>query len=353
MKKILSVLLLIPFAAFSAIPDWDYLPFISYSGQSPAEIIGQGRNFELLEMLWKKPQPLRRLQKAGLDLADVDTALLARQGMIYRKRGRYHSAIPFIDSLAANNLRGRAAALAERMVGETRPQMKAFLSALDRAGCTKSAFSLVHSLVFDDLIWRSIGVSKENSTVCSVDGMTWSGTFYFYRPVVSGVYGTNGMGLDDKHLFKFAWGNNSNAYLCTVFIKTRILKALRCLLNGEDLSDEMMRDCRRFGVFDEQDRLTVPILDGTDEISRAADVWAKAAAESFAKYFDGASVADAIGWTCDYNEAALKVILYHETLSKIDGLLDETGLLPIPEILTSEIPADRTQTASVAYVTRR
>lgn len=353
MKKIFCVLLLAPLAAFSAIPDWDSLPFIRYSGPSPAEIIGQGRNFELLETLWRKPQSLRTLQQSEFDFADVDTALLLRQGMIYLDDDRYHSAIPFIDSLAANSLRSRAAALAESMIGETRPEMEAFLSTLDRTGYRASAFSLVHSLVFDDIIWKNIRVSQENSTICSTDSMTWSGVFYFYRPEEPDTYGTNGMGLGDNHLFKFAWGNNSNAYLCTVFIKTRILNALRCLLNGAALSDEMIQDCRRFGVLDEQDRLTIPILDGKDEISQAADAWAKAAAASFAKHFDGAATAATIGWTCTYNEAALKVILYHETLSKIARLLDETGWLPIPEVLTSEIPADWKQTASVAYITLR
>ena len=76
------------------------------------------------------------------------------------------------------------------------------------------------------------------------------------------------MGLGEKHKFKFAWGNNSNAYLCTVFVKTQILKALRNILKGEELSEEMLQDCKKYGVLDDNNRLTIPILDGKDELSQ-------------------------------------------------------------------------------------
>lgn len=183
--------------------------------------------------------------------------------------------------------------------------------------------------------------------------MTWSGLFYFYRPEDTNVYGTNGMGLDESYKFKFAWGNNANAYLCTVFVKTHILNALRNLLKGEDLTEEMIRDCKRFGVIDDNDRWTIPILDGKDEISEAANMWSKSAADAVIQHFKGEDIAKTIGWNGKYNEAALKVILYHEILTQIAQILDESGILPIPEVLTSEIPTDKKQTARVGYVTLR
>lgn len=182
--------------------------------------------------------------------------------------------------------------------------------------------------------------------------MTWSGLFYFYRPEDPNVYGTN-MGLEEKHKFKFAWGNNSNAYLCTVFVKTHILNGLRNILKGEDLTEEMLHDCKRFGVLDENNRLTIPIINGNDEISDVANSWAIAAANAFTGHFDGENIAKTIGWNCKYNEAALKVLLYHEVLTQIAQILDESGILPIPEVLTSEIPTDKTQTAGVGYITLR
>lgn len=353
MKKLLLTLLFVPVVGIAAIQDWDYLPFISYNGQYPGELIKEGHNFDLLHNLWEKPKSLDELKRSGVELADADTTKLMNQGMIYRADGVYYSAIPFIDSLATENLRANARILADDIINDTRREMNAFLSVLDSAGYRESAFPLVHSLVFDDFIWKNIGVTMENSTICPADEMTWKGLYYFYRPEVSDVYGTNGMGLGDKHVFKFAWGNNSNAYLCTVFVKTQILKALRNLLNGEDLTEEMLQDCKKFGVIDDSNRLTIPILDGDDEISKAADVWAKSAADAFARHFDGASVAETIGWNCRFNEPALKVILYHEVLTQIARILDETGVLPVPEVLTSEIPSDRQQTASVGYITLR
>ena len=74
---------------------------------------------------------------------------------------------------------------------------------------------------------------------------------------------------------------------------------------------------------------------------------------SFAEHFDGENIAEMIGWNCRYNEAALKVILYHEVLTQIAQILDESGILPIPEVLTAEIPNDEKQTASVGYITLR
>ena len=106
-------------------------------------------------------------------------------------------------------------------------------------------------------------------------------------------------------------------------------------------------------MFDENNRLTIPILDGKDEISRVANSWAEAAANSFAEHFDGENIAEMIGWNCKYNEAALKVILYHEVLTQIAQILDESGILPIPDVLTAEIPTDKKQTASVGYITLR
>lgn len=350
-KLFLLALAFMPLVGFAAIQDWDYLPFISYSGQYPGMVIKEGRNFDFLYNLWEKPKSLDELKSS--DFADVDTIQLYNQGMIYRNDGVYYSAIPFIDSLATEKLRGEAKALATSIINDTRQERDAFFSVLDSTGYRDSAFPLVHSLVFDDIIWEHIGVTQENSTICPTDSMTWSGIYYFYRPEDSDVYGTNGMGLGDKNIFKFAWGNNSNAYLCTVFYRTHILKALCNILNGEDLTGEMLQDCKEYGVLDGNNRLAIPILDGQDEISKAANKWAASAAKSFLQHFDGNSVAETIGWNCIYNEASLKVILYHEVLTQISKVLDETGMLRIPEILTSEIPADKKQTANVGYITPR
>ncbi len=351
MRRLLLLICLIPFIAYAAINDWSYVPFIIYSGQSPDEVIKQGRNFELLKKLWDKPQSFDSLEISGFEFADIDTTLLMRQGMVYCNNGEYHSAIPFIDSIAMNSLRTQANLMAKNIIEDTRPQMQVFLATLDSVGYRASAFPLVHSLVFDDIIWGHLNGSQQNSTICHTDSMTWNGVFYFFRPEIE-VYGTNGMGLGDKHRFKFAWGENSNAYLCTVFIKTNIIKALKNLLKGEDLTPEMLQDCHKFGVLDENQRLTIPVLDGNDAISKSAGQWAKAAANSFMQHFDIDSVAGIIGLPSD-KETAAKVILYHEILFEIDKILDETGLLPIPEILTSSIPADKKQTASVAYITTR
>lgn len=283
----------------------------------------------------------------------VDTTRLMNQGMIYHNDGVYYSAIPFIDSLATENLRYKAKELATNIINDTEQERKVFFSVLDSTSYRQWAFPLVHSLVFDDIIWENIDVSPKNSTICPVDSMTWSGLFYFYRPDDSDVYGTNGMGLGENQIFKFAWSDNSNAYLCTVFAKTQILKALRNLMNGEDLTEEMLQDCQKFGVIDYDNRLTIPILDGKDEISKAANLWSKAAANAFMQHFDGESIAETICWNCKYNEAAIKIILYHEVLTQIAQILDESGILPIPEILISEIPANKKHTANVGYITNR
>ncbi len=353
MKKILLPFLLIPVVGFAASRDWDYTPFISYSDQYPGDLIKEGANFDLLLNLWEKPKTLKELSRSGLDLAQADTTRLLNEGMMYRTDGVYYSAIPFIDSLATDNLRDKAQIIAAKIINDSQLERNHFFAVLDSAGYRPSAFALVHSLVFDDIIWENIGVSSENSTICPIDGMTWSGIFYYYRPESADVYGTNGMGLGDHYKFKFAWGNNSNAYLCTVFVKTQIIKALRNILNDEELTEEMVQDCKKFGVLDNDNRLTIPILDGKDEISSAANIWARAVADSFNKHFDGQSVAETIGWNCKYNEAALKVILYHEVLTQIASILDEAGILPIPEVLTSEIPANRTHTANVGYIIAR
>lgn len=351
MKKLLLTLFLIPFIGFAAIQDWDYTPFISYTDQYPGEVIKEGRNFDLLLNLWEKPKSLEELMNSGFNMSDIDTTRLINQGMIYRTDDVYYSAIPFIDSLATENLRAEAKILAASIINETEQEMDTFFSVLNSSGYNESAFPLVHSFIFDDVIWENIGVNHENSTICPADSMTWSGVFYFYRPEDSNVYGTNGMRLDENHKFKFAWGNNSNAYLCTVFIKTHIISALRNLLKGEDLTEEMLLDCKKFGVIDENNRLTIPILDGKDEISNAANKWAKAAANAFTQHFDGENIAETMDWNCKYNDAALKVILYHEVLTQIAQILDETGILPIPEILTAEIPTDKKHTANVGYIT--
>lgn len=352
MRKIFLLIAFIPVVAFSAIDDWGYMPYISYKGQAPSEVIRQGRNFEFLRTLWGKPQSLHNLQKSGFDFTDVDTALLMRQGMVYQADDMYYSAIPFVDSLAMDNLRKQASILAGHIIEDTRPEMQSFLSVLDRTGFKESAFALAHSLVFDDLIWGEIGVSMENATIWNTDSMTWSGLFYFFRPERTVEYGTNGLGLGDKHIFKFSWGSNSNAYLCTVFIKTNILKALDNILKGEKLSGEMLQDCHKYGVLDANDRLTIPVLDGDDEISKSADTWAKSAARSFARHFKVDDIAGIVGLQKD-KESAAKVIFYHETLFEIDKILDERALLPIPEVLTSKMPADKMRTASVAYITGR
>lgn len=353
MKKLLLTLFFIPLVSFAAIKDWDYTPFISYTDQYPGELIKEGNNFDLLLNLWEKPKSLQELSQFGLDLAQVDTSRLQNEGMIYRNDGVYYSAIPFIDSMATENLRFKAKEIATAIINDTKQERNKFFSVLDAAGYRESAFPLVHSYVFDDIIWENIGVNQENSTICQADSMTWSGLFYFYRPEDSNVYGTNGMGLNENSKFKFAWGNNSNAYLCTVFVKTQILNGLRNLLKGEDLSEEMLQDCKRFGVIDDDNHLTIPILDGKDEISNAANTWATAAANAFNKHFDGENIAETIGWNCKYNDAALKVILYHEVLTQIAQILDESGILPIPEVLTSEIPANKQHTGSVGYITVR
>lgn len=117
--------------------------------------------------------------------------------MIYRNDGVYYSAIPFIDSLAAENLRYKAKELAATIINDTEQERNDFFCVLDSAGYRQSAFPLVHSLVFDDIIWKNIGVSHENTTIYPIESMTWSGLFYFYRPEDPNVYGTNGMGLDE------------------------------------------------------------------------------------------------------------------------------------------------------------
>lgn len=353
MKKILLTFLCIPLIGLAANKDWDYMPFVSYTDRYPGELINEGKNFDLLLNLWEKPKSMEELSNSGVDFSAADTAQLLNQGMIYSNDDIYYSAIPFIDSIATESLRNEAKIIAENIINDTERERNDFFSTLDSTGYRKSAFPLVHSLVFDDIIWKNIGVTPENSTISPVDSMTWNGLFYYYRPEVADVYGTNGMRLDDDHKFKFTWGSNSNAYLCTVFVKTQILQALRNILNGEDPTEEMLKDCIKFGVIDKDNRLTIPVLGDNDAISKAADTWAGAAANAFTQHFDGPAIAETIGWNCKYNESALKVILYHEVLSQIARVLDERGILSVPDVLTSEMPADRTQTATVGYITSR
>lgn len=353
MKKIFFVFLLFQFITYGANSDWDSMPYISYNGAYPSETIRKGRNFELLQTLWEKPQSLNSLESLGFDPLDVDTTLLINQGMIYRKNNEYYSSIPFIDSLAVKKLRKQASDIAIGIIDAARPELEDYLFTLDSAGKGASAFSLVHSLVFDDLVWKYLGVSTEKATIHPVESMNWNGVYYFYRPARDDNYGTNGIRLDDNHKFKFTWGNNSNAYLCTVFTKSKILPALKALIKGESPDEKMIQDCIKFGVMNENEELTMPILDGKDEISKAGEVLAKAAGESFNNLFNGDDISRKIGWTADENDAALKVILYHEVLTELGKYLDESGLVPIPQILNSELPEDKKQTSCVAYISIR
>lgn len=76
-------------------------------------------------------------------------------------------------------------------------------------------------------------------------------------------------------------------------------------------------------------------------------------ANSFKLHFDGKYIAETIGWNCKYNDAALKVILYHEVLTQIARILEEDEILEVPDVLISEIPEDKTHTANVGYIIRR
>lgn len=353
MKNLLLPLLLLPLSVHASIKDWDYMPFIEYADVSPSKMISQGRNFDLLKTLWDEPRTTQSLETSGFDFSDVDTTLLLRQGMIYQDNGICYSAIPFLDTLAVNHLRDKARKLAKRIIDETQPEMKSFLSTLDTAGYSESAFALTHSLVFDDLIWNNLNVSMENATIHPTDSMTWNGVYYFFRPEATDKYGTNGIGLAKNKMFKFAWGENSNAHLCTAFIKTSILDAIKTILAGEEPTEKMIQDCRKFGVFDDNNQLTIPILDGQDPISKAADIWAKAAATSFEKAFDEAEIAAIIGLPANRHTATCKVIVYHELLTEIDKYLDSTRLLPIPDVLKAQTPANKTHTARTAYITTR
>lgn len=272
-----------------------------------------------------------------------------RQGMIYSKNDAYNSAVPFIDSVAMTNVREKARIMAQEIVEDTRPEMKSFLATLDDVGFRASAFPLVHSLVFDGITWNHLNVSQEMATIAPTDGMSWNGVYYFFRPESHATYGTNGIGIGNKGTLRFSWGDNSNAYLCTAFITTNIRKALVCILNGEALTPEMERDCREYGVTDDNGKLMMPVIDSNDSISKSADVWAQAAARSFLQHFDVSDMAETVGLSPEY-EAALKVILYHEILFEIDSILDQTKLLPIPEVLKAKAPADKKETATVAYI---
>lgn len=349
MRKLLLILMIIPMMAVASIKDWSYIPYIKYSGQSPSDIIRTGRNFDFLKSLWNNPKSVESLQEEGYDMSSIDTCLLLRQGMIYSEKGIYHSAIPFIDSVSMNKVREGARKMAHHMIEDTAPQREAFLSLLDSTGNSKFAFSLAHSLVFDNLIWNHLGLSQENSTISRADSMTWNGVFYFFQPENAFTYGTNGMNMDDSHKFYFAWGENSNAYLCTVFIKSNVLKGLKNILEGVAPSEQELKDCRRFGFVDDSDLLCVPVLTGTDLISISADEWARAASSSFSRHFDKGLMKTSIGLNIEHENAA-KVILYHEVLSEIDRLLDESGLIPIPSILTSSLPENVVETAQVAYI---
>ena len=351
MRKLLLAVAFAPLIAFAAIEDWNYTPYVSYNTYkpSPFAIIRQGGNFRLLQTLWEKPQSLKNLEKSGFDFSDVDTVLLLNQGMIYPSDGKYRSAVPFIDSVAIADIREKARFLAQNIVEDTRPEMNSFMATLDAAGVCESAFPLVHSLVFDGITWDHLDVSHESATICQTDSMSWNGLFYFFRPEAPDIYGTNGISLGDKGFLKFSWGDSSNAYLCTAFIKTNIRRALINYLNGEELTPEMVRDCEEYGVIDENGKLRLPVLDGTDAISLSADLWAKAVASSFMRHFNVGDIAAAVGLSPE-NEAALKVILYHEVLFEVDRILDEQGHLKLPEILKVAAPEDKKATATVAYI---
>lgn len=351
MKKLLLALAFVPLAAFAAIKDWNSIPYISYNTNlpSPSAIIGQGRNFELLQALWENPRSLVSLQKSGFDFSDIDTSLLMRQGMIYSKNDAYHSAVPFIDSVAMTRVREKAKIMAKKIVEDTKPEMQSFMATLDNTGFRESAFPLVHSLVFDGITWNHLNVSHNTATIAPTDSMSWNGIYYFFRPEGPATYGTNGISIGNKGTLYFSWGDNSNAYLCTAFITTNIRKALASILNAEALTSEMERDCREYGVTDENGRLMMPVIDGNDAISKSADMWAQEAACSFLRHFDVNDMAETVGLSPEY-EATLKVILYHEILFEIDSILDQTKLLPIPEMLKAKAPDDKKKTATVAYI---
>ncbi len=351
MRKVLLTLAATPLVAVAAIGDWSYTPYISYNANepSPGAIIKKGRNFELLQALWEKPQSLAAMKNAGFDFSEIDTVLLRRQGMIYPEGNVFRSAIPFIDSVALSSVRDKASLIAQAIMNETRPEMQAFMATLDDTGFHSWAFPLAHSLVLDGDTWEHIGVSQESATIYPTEDMSWNGVYYFFRPEVPATYGTNGLSLGDEGTLYFSWGNEANPYLCTAFIKTNIRKGLVKYLHGEELAPEMLKDCRDYGVTDEKGGLKIPVIDGKNAISKSADAWAQAVAKSFLKHFDAGEMASIIGLKPE-NEAALKVILYHEILFELDKILDDTQLLPIPEILNAKAPEDKKETATVAYI---
>ena len=323
--------------------------YVEAPGSTPDAVLQADNNLEIV-FACREPRGAGELNQLSAPVLSSQLLLLESWGLLSRTEGeRFQTKFPIIGPPQSEELRKIARTTAIKLAGELESDVRAFGGLLAARRWEPSAFSILFSLVLDDLVWEELEQQRViQPRKPAPEHPFWVGTIWILYPARAFVTGTNTVSEKGVAL-KINWSPSA-------------LPSLGILLTGEGMqslfsaaaspspavSEEVRKQFQGYGIFDDVGHWRVPRLTADakhDEVYSASRRMAERIAHLLHDAFPDKDMERLMPYSTRSDRV---VIAYHEIMWDLLEEWDRSGLVPTPRVLKGE--GERKNVGSLVFV---
>ncbi len=319
--------------------------------ETPNSVVNYDNNLQLLKS-FSDGRSKKELDSLHIPYTESQLKLLRMFDLIRKDKDKYYTNIPILDESQTIHLRTQSKLIADKITPLAVPDIKELVSYLNSINRSKNAFSIMFSYVIDGLTWRIFeekGIIKPFITIDNTS--QWTGHFWILDSRRDTKYGTNTSG---DSAFSISVTNGASYKIMKAFYEddnSLELIANDIKLNGKVTDKRVIDALSKFGLFNEQGNITIPIINENNQ-DRLYTLSRLISSKICEITVLNASIEDVVKeYHFKNNEQAL-VILYHEIMWDLLDNLIAQNIVEKPLILSEPDKAEMKDLSDLIFITR-
>lgn len=335
-----------------AFEDYDVIQYITSDGRGPENVLRLDDNGAIV-LAAREGTTRAGLREAGVAFTESGLALLETFRLLEAEGDTLRTAFPILPPERTRALRERVRGVAPETAEGVAPEAERLVATLEASGRPANAYAVLFSHVVDGLVWdaweeRGVIPGRE----ITAETPHWAGEVWALHPPRAFNAGTNTISQGGVALV-VSW-TEAAIPLMAPFVAdfptlARLFDDYRTVGWVEDARAREVFG--PFDLFDEDGRLTVPVLvrGGDDPLSRSARTIADRLAREAPELLDLPALVSEFGFR---DEAQALVVAYHELMWEVMDTLEARGIVERPRAFADPDSAGPADVAALVFVVR-